>query len=85
MNIKINKTKQPLVSVVVPSYNHLNYIIRYVEFGLAIFGFLSINYLSQPYAYSCGVVLIVVSGWYSVKELDKRLGLLAIWRNFRKK
>ncbi len=56
-----------------------------VQFGVAILGFLSINYLNQPFAYILGSVLIIISGWYSIKELDKRLGLLDIWKNFRNK
>jgi len=55
------------------------------QFSLAIAGFLTIKYIDQPYAYILGIVLIAVSGWYSVKELDKRLELLSILRNYRHK
>lgn len=49
-----------------------------IQFGLAIACFLIVKYFDQPYTYIAGIVLIVVSGGYSVMELDKRLGLMAI-------
>jgi O-antigen/teichoic acid export membrane protein len=48
------------------------------QFTLAILGFLSIHFLNQPFNYLFGTVLIGISGWYSIKELDKRLGLIEI-------
>ena len=57
-------------------------VIFAIQFGLALTGFLAVKYLDQPYTYIVGVLLIVISVWYSLNELDKRLGLLSIIRNF---
>jgi O-antigen/teichoic acid export membrane protein len=56
-----------------------------IQFGIAIAGFLTIIYLGQPYNYIVGVVLIAISGCYSLIELEKRLGLLSIVKKFREK
>ncbi len=53
------------------------------QFGLAIAGFLIIHYLPQPYNYIAGTILVVLSGFYSVRELDKRLGLKQILINLK--
>jgi O-antigen/teichoic acid export membrane protein len=52
------------------------------QFGLAIAGFLTMHYLKRPFAYMTGALLICVSIWYSLIELNKRLGLLSLARNF---
>jgi O-antigen/teichoic acid export membrane protein len=46
--------------------------------GLALLSFLVVNFMINPYAYFSGVVLIILSAWYSWIELDKRLDLKAI-------
>ncbi|MEI6680002.1 MAG: oligosaccharide flippase family protein, partial [Mariniphaga sp.] len=56
-----------------------------IQFGLAIAGFLTTKYLLNPFNYILGILLIAVSAWYSITELDKRLGLLSIIKNYRKK
>jgi O-antigen/teichoic acid export membrane protein len=56
-----------------------------IQFGLAISGFIAVKYLTQPYPYIVGVLLIGLSGWYSIAELDKRLGLSSILKNFMSK
>ena len=56
-----------------------------IQFSLAILGFLSINYFDHAYAYFAGAVLITISGLYSMSELEKRLGLINIIRNYRNK
>jgi len=56
-----------------------------VQFGLAVTGFLIVKYLNHPYTYLFGVALIAVSVWYSIRELDKRMGLLAMLRNLSHK
>lgn len=55
-----------------------------IQFGLAIAGFLTTKYLANPFNYILGILLIVASGWYSLIELDKRLGFLSILKNYRK-
>lgn len=52
-----------------------------VQFGLACAGFLAIIIFDQPYNYLIGVIPILISSIYSIKELDKRLGLLSILKN----
>ena len=54
------------------------------QFGLAIISFLIITFLPKPYSYFIGVGFIIVSGWNSIKELNKRLGFLSILKNFFK-
>lgn len=56
-----------------------------IQFGLAISCFIAVKYLSQPYPYVVGILLIGLSGWHSVKELDTRLGLLTILKNLMNK
>jgi len=56
-----------------------------IQLGLAIAGFVAVKYLSQPYPYVVGILLIGLSGWHSVMELEKRLGLLSILKNFKSK
>lgn len=51
------------------------------QFGLAIASFIVIKYIPKPYPYWIGIVLIGISGWFSVRELDKRLGLITILKN----
>ncbi|MDP4185522.1 MAG: O-antigen translocase [Bacteroidota bacterium] len=53
------------------------------QFGLAICSFLILKYLIQPYAYLAGIVLVVVSSWYSFKKLDNRLGVKALLINLK--
>lgn len=48
-----------------------------IHFFLALCSFVAVKYLTNPYPYFVGVILIVVSSWYSFKELDKRLKLKA--------
>ena len=46
-----------------------------IQFGLAMAGFLVIKFMIQPYTYLIGIVFIIASAWFSILELDKRLGL----------
>ena len=54
-----------------------------IQFGLAIISFIAVKYFSQPYPYIIGLALILISSWYSIKELDKRLNLKAIILNLK--
>jgi len=56
-----------------------------IQFILGLAAFLTINYLSQPYTYLIGTVLFAISGWISLKELDKRIGIKQVIENFKKK
>jgi len=57
-------------------------IIFMVQFGLAMAGFLAVKLLDPPYCYIAGVPLIIMSCWYSVMELDKRLAIYNVIRNW---
>ena len=56
-----------------------------IQFGLAIMAFVIINILKRPYVYLAGAFLAIGSGWYSIMELEKKMGLLSILRNYRDK
>ena len=56
-----------------------------IQFSLALAGFLVVKYFFYPYNYSIGVILIGLSGWHSLNELNKRLGLLHLLKNLRQK
>lgn len=67
------------------SFDRSFVIIFSIQFGLAMAGFLSIQYLKQPYAYMVGTILIGISGLYSILELDRRLNLKQIFMKFKNK
>ena len=46
-----------------------------IQFFLGVACFLSSRYISSPYLYLIGSILILVSTYYSYKELDERIGL----------
>ena len=48
------------------------------QFGIAILTFIVVEFLVPPYTYLIGLPLIIISFWYSFKELDKRLGLKSV-------
>ncbi len=54
-----------------------------IQLILGIACFTIIRFLQTPWSYFTGGATIVFSTWLSIKELDKRLGLKAIWINFR--
>ena len=45
------------------------------QFSLALISFISVQLFNQLYAYLIGILLILISSWFSLKELDKRMGL----------
>ena len=49
-----------------------------IQFLLAIGSFIAVRFLSNPYPYIIGVVLILVSSSYSYRELDKRIGVKTV-------
>lgn len=65
--------------------NHDLITIFIVQFGLAIISFLVTKFLKQPFNYISGIILVVLSGWYSFQELDKRLGIQSIIKNYHGK
>ena len=56
-----------------------------VQLSLAATGLVIIKLIPQPYTYIVGSVLIIISAWYSIKELDIRLGLINQIKKYRQK
>jgi len=63
-------------------FDHSTIKIFITQFSLVVFAFLAVSYFERPYNYIIGVVVILLSGYYSVYELDKRLGLLVVLRGY---
>jgi O-antigen/teichoic acid export membrane protein len=61
------------------SFNSTFIRIFVLQFTLALSCFIVIKFIGNPYSYIIGTVLILVSSVYSFKELDKRIGLKAIF------
>lgn len=49
-----------------------------IQFLLALSCFATVNLINEPYAYIPGILFIAVSGWYSYRELEKRIGVKEI-------
>jgi O-antigen/teichoic acid export membrane protein len=56
-----------------------------IQFSLAIGGFIVVRFISTPFNYIIGLLLIIVSSWYSIKELDRRIGLRGIFDEVKNK
>jgi O-antigen/teichoic acid export membrane protein len=56
-----------------------------IQFGLAVAGFLTVKLLNQNLTYLAGVILIIISGWFSLSQLNKRLGLLNLLNQYIQK
>lgn len=56
-----------------------------LQFALSLCCFITVKFIDRPYAYFIGAILIVISGWYSYKELDKRLGLKQVLLKIKEK
>ena len=54
-----------------------------VQFSLALASFIVVRFVGSPAKYFVGAVLILLSTWYSFRELDKRIGLRNIASEFR--
>ncbi|MDC6389768.1 O-antigen translocase [Maribacter sp. PR1] len=61
------------------------YKIFILQFSLALICFGIIKFVVTPWAYLCGLPFIIVSSWYSFKELDKRIDIKSIISKFIKK
>lgn len=64
--------------------NHDLIKIFVFQFMLALICFIVIRFIATPWTYVIGVPIIFISGWYSFKELDKRLHLKEILNNYKK-
>ncbi len=49
-----------------------------IQFLLVLTSFIIVKFIGNPYGYFAGCILIIMSSWYSFKELDKRVGLKAL-------
>lgn len=59
-------------------------LIFSIQISLAIACFLAVKVLPNPYLYILGSIIILISTWYSYKELNKRIGLKSILQDIRK-
>jgi O-antigen/teichoic acid export membrane protein len=70
------------------SFNPIFFKIFGFQFSIGLSCFLIIKFVPVQWAYSIGILLILVSCWYSYMELDKRIDIKNIIKNnelFRKK
>lgn len=56
-----------------------------IQFTLALICFAAIKFISVPWIYILGVPIILISAWYSFKELDKRMNLMELLNNYKNK
>ena len=56
-----------------------------IQLLLAVSCFLSVKLLPTLFAYGIGIVLIIISGWFSWRELDKRMDLRMIMKYLKRK
>lgn len=56
-----------------------------IQFLLAVISFLISKFIKEPYMYLFGLLTIALGSWYSIYELDKRLDIKSIIKNFSKK
>lgn len=56
-----------------------------VQFSLALVCFAIISFVSAPWIYVAGIPVILLSAWYSFKELDKRLHLKELLNSYLNK
>lgn len=56
-----------------------------IQLGIAILAFFAVRYLIHPYQYLIGVILIMISSWYSINELNKRINLFSLINKHLKK
>lgn len=56
-----------------------------IQFGLALICFATISFVTAPVIYLVGIPIILFSSWYSFKELDDRLHLKDLLKNYLRK
>jgi len=57
------------------SFNRTFIKLFAVQFALALTGFFVVNLMSHLYSYIIGSLLFIISGLYSLKELENRIGI----------
>ena len=58
--------------------------VFFIQFLLAITCFMVVKFAYNPFNYVIGISLIIISTWYSIHELNKRLGFGEIWVSIKK-
>lgn len=53
-----------------------------VQAVIGITCFLVVKYCSLSWSYIIGCILLIISGWFSTKQLDKRIGLQTVISNY---
>jgi len=66
-------------------FNKAFIYIFIISLLLATSCFILVKLLQTPYSYLAGGLLVIVSAWYSYKELDKRIGLKAVIEGLKKR
>jgi O-antigen/teichoic acid export membrane protein len=61
-------------------FNRSFYKIAFIQFSIGLICFIIIKYITLPYAYFYGLPVIIISIWYSFKELDKRIDIKNIFK-----
>jgi O-antigen/teichoic acid export membrane protein len=56
-----------------------------IQLLLLIVSFIAVKSTNNPYSYIFGITLILISTWFSYKELDKRIDIKQIIVSFREK
>lgn len=65
------------------SFNYGFYKIFGLQLVIGISCFFIIKFVPSPWSYFLGLPLIYISSWYSFQELDKRIGLKNLIKNYR--
>jgi O-antigen/teichoic acid export membrane protein len=58
------------------------YKIFGIQFSLGLLCFFTVKFIVVPFSYFIGVIFILISTINSLKELDKRIGLKAVYNSF---
>ena len=66
------------------SYDLSSIKIFVTQFSLGLITFLAVLYIDRPFNYFIGIITILLSGYYSIIQLEKRLGFLSILKNYFK-
>lgn len=56
-----------------------------IQFSLALSCFIVVKIIGNPFSYFVGIVLIIISCWYSYLELDKRIDIKGLITTFSQK
>ncbi|MEI7983102.1 MAG: O-antigen translocase [Bacteroidota bacterium] len=67
------------------SFNNSFIHIFIIQMFLVLGCFILVKTTNSPYSYIIGVLLIIISTWYSYVELDKRIGMKSLIIKFKEK